>query len=187
MICILPCKKLGITKLLDCKCCVCFISKQIVLSVDYIQSMSTVVSLHQVFILVVLLMGFQWPHHPQSIFLLDHYTLYLFDNLFARYVFFVTQCLYCTLQPKTVTTSATKELTLAKIVEISRCIKDESKVLVLAVLLGYSEQEFFDMQCDYHTTHLLALHMITEWWKKSDGSLSELTEFLKAVGLGDCL
>jgi len=78
-------------------------------------------------------------------------------------------------------------LTLSKIVGISSRIKDESKVIVLAVLLGYSEQEFFDMQCDYHTTHLLALHMITEWWKKSDGSFSELAEFLKAVGLADCL
>jgi len=76
---------------------------------------------------------------------------------------------------------------LQRIVEISSRIKDESKVIVLAVLLGYSEQEFFDMQCDYHTTHLLALHMITEWWKRSNGSYSELAEFLNAVGLADSL
>jgi len=76
---------------------------------------------------------------------------------------------------------------LQRIVQISSHIKDESKVIVLAVLLGYSEQEFFNMQCDYHTTHLLALHMITEWWKKSERSFHELAEFLKAAGLADSL
>ena len=89
------------------------------------------------------------------------------------------------LKPKLSVT--TKELTLQRIVQISSCIKDENKVTILAVLLGYSEQELFDMQCDYHSTNLLALHMITKWWKSSNGSLNDLTDFLKAAGLADSL
>lgn len=58
---------------------------------------------------------------------------------------------------------------------------------MLAVLLGFTEQEFFDMQCDYHTVYLLALHMITKWWKKYNASYTEFCEYLKAAGLGHTL
>lgn len=85
------------------------------------------------------------------------------------------------------TNNSTKELTLSTIVQISSKIHDENKLLVLAVLLGFTEQEFFDMQCDYHTIYILALHMITKWWKKYNASYMEFSEYLKAAGLSHTL
>jgi len=72
-------------------------------------------------------------------------------------------------------------------VQASSRIHDENKLTVLAVLLGFTEQEFFDMQCDYHTINLLALHTITRWWKKYNGSYTEFSEYLKAAGLSNAL
>ena len=71
--------------------------------------------------------------------------------------------------------------------QISSKVHDENKLLVLAVLLGFSEKEFFDMMCDYHTINILALHLITRWWKKYNGSYTEISDYLKAAELGHAL